>query len=241
MSKIHNISANALFHFTKTIDNLYGILKNEFIPRYRKEDFTFSKVTEPYILFVPMVCFCDLPLSQVKDHISSYGDYGIGLTKQWGVTNGLNPVIYLHKGTLISNSITDIGNILLENAEKIAEDPEAVDSIISTTNLLRAFIKPYELEDVRYYDEREWRFVPKKARLPHQQKYINQLNKELQNDSESRLRFEPTDIKYIIIQNENERLDMIRKIREIKGKYSDDERDILISKIFVTDDIRTDV
>lgn len=30
-----------------------------------------------------MVCFCDV-----------YGHYGIGLTKEWGIRNGVSPVLY---------------------------------------------------------------------------------------------------------------------------------------------------
>jgi hypothetical protein len=45
---------------------------------------------------IPMVCFCDLPLSLIKKHVEEYGGYGIGLNKTWGVKNGVAPVIYTH-------------------------------------------------------------------------------------------------------------------------------------------------
>jgi hypothetical protein len=246
MSQQHTISANSLFHFTKRLDNLLGILKNEFIPKYREEEFTFSKVRDKYSLFVPMVCFCDLPLSQIKNHVSEYGEYGVGLSKEWGVSNGLNPVIYLQKGTVISDAITEIGNFIFKHKNTIAD---VTTDISASTNMLRAFIKPYELEDVfdgttiRYYDESEWRYVPK---LPvfaaiNPSKAIKVLNNAIAIDKSVRLRFEPEDVKYIIVKKEDERLEMIHSIQSIKSKYTEDQRLILISKIFVTNDIMSDV
>lgn len=42
----------------------------------------------------PMVCFCDIPLSRIDEHIGFYGRFGIGMTRKWAEQNGLNPVLY---------------------------------------------------------------------------------------------------------------------------------------------------
>src|SRR5687768_12579934 len=95
------VSANTLFYFTASIGNLISILTNEFHPHFCLEDFSvlnksvLSAGTETE-LAVPMVCFCDLPLSQIGFHLSVYGDYGIGMTKSWGQKNGITPVLYVH-------------------------------------------------------------------------------------------------------------------------------------------------
>lgn len=77
------LSANTLFHFTNNIDNIINILTNEFSPRYCMESFEFLGGCDLEIA-IPMVCFCDIPLSQIKNHIENYGGYAIGLSKEWG-------------------------------------------------------------------------------------------------------------------------------------------------------------
>ncbi len=42
-----------------------------------------------------MVCFCDIPLSRISDHVNFYGQYGLGMTREWATANGLNPILYL--------------------------------------------------------------------------------------------------------------------------------------------------
>ena len=75
------ISASTLFHFTGTFDNLCGILESNFHPHYCYERLPelFPMADRTYIDYAaPMVCFCDLPLSQIKEHIEDYGSYGLG-------------------------------------------------------------------------------------------------------------------------------------------------------------------
>jgi hypothetical protein len=59
------VSANTLFHFTNSMDNLKGILTHGFYPCYSIEDLS---VFVPKDIFkeeirhaIPMVSFCDIP------------------------------------------------------------------------------------------------------------------------------------------------------------------------------------
>ncbi|MFZ4439761.1 MAG: abortive infection system antitoxin AbiGi family protein [Syntrophales bacterium] len=107
MEKATIISANTLFHFTSNIDNLIGILTNNFYPRYCLEDYSvfytkdMAKRLKYSNIAIPMVCFCDIPLSSIRNHINVYGRYAIGLSKEWGKKKHISPVMYA-----LSNSIS---------------------------------------------------------------------------------------------------------------------------------------
>ena len=97
MYKSNTISANTLFHFTESLDYLIGILTNNFYPRLCLENHSvFFPEYNQYIseLALPMICFCDIPLSNIRNHVGIYGEYAIGLTKEWGKKNNISPVMY---------------------------------------------------------------------------------------------------------------------------------------------------
>ena len=107
MEKAATISANTLFHFTNNLENLIGILTNNFYPRYCRENHSvfYTKDMAKRLgysdIAIPMVCFCDIPLSSIRNHINVYGRYAIGLSKEWGKQKRVSPVMYA-----LSNSIS---------------------------------------------------------------------------------------------------------------------------------------
>jgi hypothetical protein len=101
-----NLSSNVLFHFTNGKEKLIGILKNGFLAKpcveYSPlETSTDSIPTRLPIQATPMVSFCDIPLALIRGHLSYYGDYAIGLTKEWGIEKGVTPVFYVHHKSII--------------------------------------------------------------------------------------------------------------------------------------------
>ena len=85
---------NILFHFTDK-NALFNILEDSFKVSYARERIKGQNAVREFA--VPMVSFCDLRLSELKDHIEKYGKFGIGLTKEWAFRNGLNPVMYINE------------------------------------------------------------------------------------------------------------------------------------------------
>lgn len=272
------ISSNTLFHFTSGIHRIISILKEGFFrPNLCLEDLSFLKIEEK--VAIPMVSFCDIPLSQTKTHMKVYGRYGIGLSKSWGQKKGVSPVLYTYQGSPLAESLSQC----LEWIHKRYLDPEGSQSEASLfpasvarairTDLrpgdqiqelwdqlltIQCFIKPYEgpfhrdnqsFQSVRFYDEREWRFVPELA--PDLYKYLldetayndiagrAKANSEIQ--ARSRISFESNDIKYIIIHWNKEILPMIKKIEDIKGdRYTQNELKVLSSKIISAEQIAED-
>lgn len=114
------ISANTLFHFTPKFEFLKSILQHGVYVRYSLEDYGSLEVeTEAKRIGIPMACFCDIPLSQIADHVETYGEYSVGFSKSWGMKNGISPVIYTYSDSYTSqvvklisvhlNKVFDIG------------------------------------------------------------------------------------------------------------------------------------
>ena len=102
-----NISANTLFHFTSDRKSLLSILKSGFYIRYSLENYDGLINGQSEIVF-PLVSFCDIPISQVKRHTKTYGSYAIGLKKDWGMRNGVNPVVYAYPDSTTSQILNDL-------------------------------------------------------------------------------------------------------------------------------------
>lgn len=289
MSK--NLSSKTLFHFTRDFKFLTNILKNGIYIRYSLE--TYGKLLKSKSeLVLPMSCFCDIPLSQISDHTKKYGTYSIGLSKEWGVKNGLSPVLYAHSKSQTSNILNSLTSDLTKmlDIEESDENRELLEdygvsesdldwynsgkkkagSLIEKRNEELAsqlghflkYIKPYEglgysngkeFTKVRFYDEREWRYVPPKKLLekvelkdiykrefytnPIKRRYIN-----IKLATHKKLTFIPSDIKFIIVSNEDEIPKMIKELRAIyEDKCTVNELMILNSRIISLEQIIDDL
>jgi abortive phage resistance protein AbiGi (putative antitoxin) len=252
------ISSNTLFHFTNLI-NLIGILENGFYPKYSVEKY-YENDKESYRAGIPMVCFCDIPLSQVEEHLRVYGQYGIGLTKKWAKKNRLNPILYLESHSML---LEQLNSVLLHNYNDLKglieigggqlgsfrQDRYSLLNIFMHTKPFDGYHERYgKREPKKFYDEREWRYVPNFSRLDGDELLLNEkmfdeetLKRKNELLEDYKLSFEPDDIEYLIISKESERFELINNIQRIKSKYTDDKRLILISKIISAEQILTDI
>ena len=243
------ISSDALFHFTSQPDYLIGILQNEFQPRYCLESIEFTEIS--YDVAFPMVCFCDIPLAQIKNHIETYGYYGIGMKKSWAEKMKLNPILYLRQKSKLTEKIS----LLFDSAQ--SKDFDQTDLLKKSKReileLLR-YVKPYigdftrdgkKISDVRFYNEREWRYIPD---LPDEHRYMTaiQYNDKLTLANANsllqsfNLSFEPDDIKYIFVNKDSEIPAMVSALKRIKSKYPPNTVEILTSRILTCEQILND-
>jgi hypothetical protein len=125
-------------------------------------------VDDRYKVYIPMACFCDIPHSRIDNHAGDeedYGPYAVVFQKEWGRQRGVNPVSYV-----VSESDSESGSksdfaVAFQNFEALTDSIDKEDEcwqIRSVFRKLLQFLKPYE-EEKRYYDEREWRYIPKGA------------------------------------------------------------------------------
>ncbi|MCL6272312.1 abortive infection system antitoxin AbiGi family protein [Sansalvadorimonas sp. 2012CJ34-2] len=242
------LSTNSIIHYTRSLKILKSILDEGFRVKYCVEELALKETRSDAAH--PMISFCDIPLSDSKQHFSAYGKYGIGLSKDWAKRNGINPVIYIDKDSLFSKSI---GNLLKQRRDR------------KNTNLnreqrteilrLKSYAKNYsgvlerdgKRREYKFYDEREWRLVPDKEKLNGQKFSISaseyKKDKDLHNSklSDIRVTFTPNDISYIIVKNTSQIPRMIRHLRKLyQNEATSAELDILFSKICSTEQIIQD-
>jgi len=258
-----SLSASSLFHFTSSLENLLDILTNEFKPHYSVEDFSLiraSWTSEPYIRCIPMVSFCDIPLAQTVAHMKTYGEYAIGLNKSWAMKKGISPVVYAYPNSTSSIALAGLLYLDLKSPLAGVKGAEAGIETIETNLIdhglrLMAFVKPYQGpfkrhghadKEVRFYDEREWRFIP--TALPELPRidppdFVDASKRNAVHaylHGRIRLSFDPADIRYIIVSREAEILPIAYAIETIKAKYSVDERLLLTTRVISAEHIRDD-
>ena len=275
------ITANALFNFMQEYSFLEKILLNMSIfPRYYPEDISYLKLkykskdlTEWYI---PMTCFCDIPLHQISYHAEGnpsspedrgYGKFSIAFHKSFGIKKGIQPIHYLNQESINAVELTNTMNLLLsEDFEGVSEASKVNDIITNFIFEYIRIIKPYygqmkrkgkdnqiQIIKKNFQDEHEWRYIPKleSNELPLmliEEKDIlaEEVNKfytdSIPLTTKGVLSFNVDDIRYIFVDTNQNRNKLIKFIREKrKGRrLTRQEKDILISKIMVYDELKED-
>lgn len=247
------LSSNTLFHFTNSIEVLYKILEEVFWSRYCKE--TGWKGKGKPLFAIAMVSFCDIPLSQKHQHIIYYGNYGIGVSKEWAIKKNVAPVYYITremipylKGLFGKDSYNSEIN---ESVQKKKNE-----DYMRNFRRLMSRMKIYQgwnwkgknndktIDNYPYYDEREWRYIPDM----NSEKFIINVrnqNVDLDNYNQGTKEFciKPrlNDIKYLIINSELERIKVLKKIDELFSEtMTINDISLLKSKILTCEQIKDD-
>jgi len=217
-----NISSNVLFHFTDSSKKLQSILTEGF-----KVTYVVEQLPAKNFYLAPMVCFCDIPLGGIKSHLARYGNYGLGVHKTFCKSENINPVFYMHN--------TRVFNELFKMEEKEISQ-----------NKIIPYVKKYYGRDlkkngeVRFYNEREWRYAPKgwvqlfqEESKAKKERYVK--NKKVDNY----LKFDIDKIEYIIVENKSDIKAMIKFIDEQLGEKKE-EKEMLYTKIILSVRVKND-
>ena len=197
------VSLEYIAHYTRKFENLCSILESHhFQIHYCLENYYFIK--KGLHIHIPMVCFTDLPNGISGKHKRRYGNYAIVFNKEWATNKHISPILYLRKDGQFTDTIRKIYKL----------------SDISINNELFAFCKPYcakyydhkkgkwSENNRRFYDEREWRYVPKD--------YLKYSGSYLYQDEV--LDFELSDIEKIYVPNTKNAEDISIKHPSLKEK-----------------------
>lgn len=251
------ISSDTLFHFMLEFEYLKQALEGKLYPRYYKESvLPFFK--EPR--YIGMKSFCDIPLSLIYKHAKMYGEYSIGLKKEWGVKKCINPVTYYCQNSDYVKALSNAYNASIAqfNAKSGNDDPEINAHIEIVSSLRRAFLnyKPYKgrmwrngkwIKSRVFYDEREWRYITKIHTQSTSNGFLQQsfVEKDLEyhdltsynmmlanNDG---IVFSPDDVNFIIVRKKPEIVEVCGIIDNME--ISDDEKCLLKTRIIVYSDV----
>lgn len=239
--------SHTLFHFTDSIDTLLKILKSGFWPRYCAEDFRWYNEAMGYVSY-PMVSFCDIPLTRIREHTEFYGKFGIGMSRDWGISAGLNPVIYLTEKSTLRFSL-----LQLAQPKKFVTPPNESVYVDHFFELL-AHIKPISGKMLKtdgdqvekdFCSESEWRYYPvlEKSRkcIPIEKHRSEKFSYDRFTFENSLLKFSLTDVAYLIVEHDDDCIGLINEIDALaEESKSSSEANKLKARIISLESISRD-
>ncbi|HIF9116176.1 TPA: abortive infection system antitoxin AbiGi family protein [Photobacterium damselae] len=234
--------SNNIFHFTKSLDVLKLILKNGVHPRYCLEDVEWLGVEDHKYMAFPMSCFCDIPLSRISEHTEFYGEYGIGLTKEWGKKNGLNPVIYSSGNGYTQNAFKYFLNT--DFHKEIEGEVSA--HLYKMWSLLKPvsgnMIVSNNIVSKEFHQENEWRYVPDCDFDILSQNNFDEIKDQKNKELECfKLDFSPSDIKYIFVPEDSDIPNLVNFINSTLDSYPSNDLKILQSRIISLNTLKEDI
>lgn len=241
--------SHTLFHFTHNEDTLQKILKNGFWPKFCQEDIKWLEYDTFDFIAYPMVCFCDIPLSRIDEHVKFYGNYGIGLTKEWVEKNNGTPVQYLSS----NNHLISTFKKLSSSIDDIVQDRQ--EEFVKNIRYVFAHTKPThgnmiideKTVEKEFYQESEWRCVPQDPNINEylsREDYGNQSTLEESNQKTlefCKLVFAPADIKYIFVKNDSDIPGIVNFIQKELDHFPSRDVKILASRVISLENIKRDL
>lgn len=241
--------SSTLFHFTKSLDVLKSILRDGFWPRYCLEDIEWQGHNMEFVAF-PMVCFCDIPISRISEHVSFYGSFGLGLTKEWGAKNNLNPVMYFAGDNGLPECITSLVEAIshIEDEEKENEANANIRFILAHSKPINGrMIMAGEPVYKDFYQESEWRLVPQNDSVKDfmLKEDFEDKEKLLSHNEDTRehcqVKVSPDDVKYIFVPRDSDIPKVINFIQAELDHFPNADVKVLMSRVTSLESMYEDI
>jgi transcriptional regulator with XRE-family HTH domain len=192
----------------------------------------------PKKIAYPMFCMSDKPIERHNLHKQHYGEYGIGFSKTWAIKKGISLVSYAYPAALASYLLTELSKKLLPEQKNIYHLLLFLLLYKAYDNKNNEFHREFMLrnlrqenrEYVRYFDEREWRWIPLKKGLliiendleeEELKKLIKKKQLEINSSNDIGLDFDIDDVTHVILPTEEKKEEFLKKIAEIE-EYKND-------------------
>ena len=230
------LSSNILWHMTNS-EAFFSILKSQEL-RY---SYSLERVMPiPQGVAFPMISMCDLPFSEIATTKWSYGDYAIGLSREWGLKKGFSPVWYSDYN---SRMWRELGKLFEETGA--SKDGKYFDSLIylfSNIKFVQAPLKTSrkQFKNYRFYDEREYRLVPylEETYKHGYQSFLMENAYELYKEDKGSslldygVDFSFEDVRYLIVKSYSN----VREVKALLSKHKNAEHIIVVTKKDVLED-----
>lgn len=226
---------------------LKSILKDGFWPRYCLEDVQWQNYPDTEFVSFPMVCFCDIPISRISEHVKFYGSFGLGLTKEWAIDNDLNPVFYFAKSNKLHNAFQNIINLLqpLDKTEKALRATDVRHFLAHSKPIKGRMQVDGKYIDKDFYQESEWRYVPSHEKAPNLLRMKDHKTSVEQFNTITKesclVKFTPKDIKYIFVPTDQDIPEIIDFINTKLVDFSVKDIKILTSRVTSLENINRDM
>lgn len=240
----NRVYSNAFFHYTHNFEFVKNILEDGFKVFFCREE-VYSSEKRVMHIGIPVVCFCDLPLSHIAQN--NYGQMGIGMSRKWGIAKMLVPVFYYPNNAECFSTKT----ILQASKAFLKKRPAAEYRALGHSKPLYK-IQPDKGQSKNNYIEREWRRVFYSAGVF---KWKTEAEYDAYRGDKSTpktpvgnpITFNVDDVDFIIVpeNKKTELLDFImRRLSTIGGApgvASMSDREVLASKIVTVEQLARNV
>ena len=192
-----NIYSNSYFHRTNS-SSLKSILEEGFKCFYCKEEVFLGNKDNLGTIGIPMVSFSDIPFSFLSQN--NYGKLGLGMSRRWGRTRHLEPVLYYPNDKDCQST-----KMVIQAYRNFDKDRDDTDKyrILGYAKPLMKISCNIRDHDKDNYKEREWRKV---YACPSPLKWLNLDEYTKYRDRASEkiavgniLKFKSKDIDFILV------------------------------------------
>ena len=251
------VQADTLFTFTSSIDYLITTIRNGMIsPRYCAEDLGYLKITGIKKMAFPMNCFCDINMHKLEDHLSWYGYYGLAFSKEWGMSRKIQPIQYINPDSELRKDFATAFSAALkaDSSKQSVAQRKMKNFLLHQLMYYKPYSGIFENRNTKkrsrkcFADECEWRYIPNVSVADFQQVYYDQtiinsgglvgMSDAMSGVPEISLKFEYSDVKYIIVKDNSDFVKLTTAITELG--IDDGCVHELISKILIWENSRGD-
>lgn len=233
-----NIYSNSFFQRVPDYNIIVSILEQGFKAFYCKEEIFRGKSVASTFIGIPMVSFCDIPLAHVATN--NYGKCGIAMSRSWGRSRHLEPVLYYPNDISAQSTkmVIKAADAFLTNRS----DYDAYRILGYAKPIQKPTRQPGRSSD--NYAEREWRKVyanpaPLKWKTEAEYNIYRGQPGTTKNPVGTPLHFDVDDIDFILVDKANVRnlqnsiMNTIQHIGGSSNVITEETKLDLLSKILV--------